>query len=129
MPKNTKTEEDEKRNQVRDDYAKMQREVVELREKRDTIQMLFDDPTIGKILGHYETEIESFKEHLITADKKDIDRLQAEVRARRSLIATLKGAYEHDLEEADRRMREFKEKHALYLLDSEAKPEVATKVS
>lgn len=118
MAKATKTDEDSKRDQVRDDFAKLQKEVQELREKRDTIQMLFDDPTIGKIIGLYEEEIERTKEALITADKKDIDKLQAQVCARRSLIATLRGAYEHDLEEAQRRVMEFKEKHALYLQDA-----------
>ena len=110
-----KTEEDEKGEQVREDFAKLERNVADLKVKRAEVMDLFQNPAISSVLGRFEREVDEKKELLVNCDKKDFERVQCEIRARRQLMATLKGSYQADLEEAERQCAEFKAKHTLFL--------------
>ncbi len=101
--------------QVRADYEQMIAAVMRARTNRKFIQDMIVDPRVSHILGRYERDIEDKKESLVCCEKKDVDRNQAEVQARRQLLATFKGAYEADVEEATRALNEFKKSHELLL--------------
>lgn len=111
----------EEKDRVKQDHERLQNAVEELRSQRQFILDCISDSRFAKILNRYEKEIESEKEALVMAEKKEIDGLQASVKARRALIATLKGSYENDLEEAARQLREFELHNQLFLQG--AKPE------
>jgi hypothetical protein len=119
-----KTEEDAQRNQVREDCEKLEKNVADIKAKRAEILDLFQNPTISGVLGRFDREVEEKKELLCNIDKKEFEKVQAEIRARRQLMATLRGAYQADLEEGERQLAEFKAKHSLFLQGEGQKKEV-----
>lgn len=113
-----KTVEQNRKREMQDARSaetELEMEVLGLEVKRAKVQTLFNEPALAQVFALYERETETFKELLIGAEKKEIDGLQASIKARRSLIATLKGAYESDLDEARRQLAEFRQKNALLL--------------
>ncbi len=55
------------------------------------------------------------REQLVSAEKKDVEKTQAGILARRSLCGYLEHAYEQDIEEAERALEEFKNRNALFI--------------
>lgn len=100
---------------VRADHEKMKASVAALREKRKQVLTMMQSPALMPILCKFERDIEDRKEALVNAEKKDVERYQAEIHARRGLLATLLGSYQSDIDEADRQIKEFERSHALLL--------------
>ena len=100
---------------VREDYEKLKAGVAVLRDKRRQVQAMMQSPALMPILGRFERDIEDRKEALVSAEKKDVERCQADIQARRGLLAMFRGAYQSDLDEADRQIKEFERTNALLL--------------
>lgn len=101
--------------QAHRDFDELAKNVESLQKKREKVLAIFNDPAIGTILDRFAKDIETTKEDLCNADKKDFDKLQARVHASRQILTRLKAAYEDELSEAQRRLDEFRKKHALLL--------------
>lgn len=110
-----KTEKDK----VQEDFELFQKGVEQAKSNREFILSCLKDARFVKIISLFERETEDAKENLVTAEKKDVEGKQAFILARRSLLATLRGAYESELEEAARQLEEFKIKNELLLTASE----------
>lgn len=115
----SKKAEKEEKNEVLEQHARFKADVERARENRQFIQTTCADARMVKILSRYEQDIEDQKEMLITSEKKDIDKLQANVVARRQLLATFKGAYDSELEDAINDLREFESANALFIAGKE----------
>lgn len=100
---------------VRADHEKMKAAVAALREKRKQLLTMLQSQALMPILVRFERDIEDRKEALVTAEKKDVERGQADVQARRGILAMLRGAYQADIDEADGQIKEFERSHALLL--------------
>ena len=105
---------------VRADHEELLKKVEDLQYKRDSIVKGLASPIFVPILQRWEREIEEHKENLVTAQPKEVVSYQESVKARRSLLATLHGAYEADLEEANRALKEFEEHNTLFLTSEKA---------
>ncbi len=125
MATKLKSEEKAKRDMVLHDHAKLKQEVAEIGAKRTYISGVMSNPIFSNILAKFEKEIESKKESLVEAEKKDVEKIQAEVQARRALIATLKGAYDADHMDACERLRRFEKDNDLLLSAAQANAENA----
>ena len=89
--------------------------------KREWVLAVTADERLSKILRRFEAEIETTKESLVDAEKKDVEGKQHSVRARRDLLAQLRHAYEDEAKEAKLALEKFEEKHALFLQGKTAK--------
>jgi hypothetical protein len=119
-------EERDKREMIQMDFATLKQKVAELKKNREIVSMAMVSPAIATILSQFDRQIEATKEQLVSADKKEIDSLQAQVVARRCLLDVLNNAYLKDLEEATRQLREFETKNSLFLQASNAQEETDT---
>ncbi|OHB81182.1 MAG: hypothetical protein A2W31_05065 [Planctomycetes bacterium RBG_16_64_10] len=111
---------------IRADYEKMKASVAALREKRKQVLSMVQSPALMPILGRFERDIEDRKEALVSAEKKDVERCQADIQARRGLLAMFRGAYQADLDEADRQIKEFERANALLLSGKNEDVDTAT---
>ena len=111
---------------IRADYEKMKASVAALREKRKQVLSMVQSPALMPILGRFERDIEDRKEALVSAEKKDVERCQADIQARRGLLAMFRGAYQADLDEADRQTKEFERANALLLSGKNEDVDTAT---
>ena len=93
----------------------LQEKLNELCRQRETVVSFMTHPDVSPVLARFRDEAKKDAEALVTAEKKEIDSLQASVRARRGLIATLKAAYESEMEAAGVNLRKFEEDNALFL--------------
>jgi hypothetical protein len=107
--------ERERREQIQNDFIKMKSKVADLRTSREFIQAAITSPPFAAILNKFSRDIDETKESLVCADKKDVEKLQAQVIARRGLLGVLGTAYQDELSEATRQLREFEQQHALFL--------------
>lgn len=121
MAKKNKTTCDE--NVVNRHHDELKEKVSKLVEYREFVKSCLSTPQFSAILGRYSQEIEAKKESLISCEKKDVERLQAEIVSRRELLSDLKSSYDVELEDARKQLQEFERQHALFL-SGESREEV-----
>lgn len=110
-----KSDEAAKRDTVRADFKRLYEDHEKAQSSRRFMTTVLQDPRMVKVLSLYERDIEEQKELLVTVEKKDMDRMQASVKARRELLATLRHAYETELQDSQKQLEDFKRNHALFL--------------
>ena len=118
MPETDKLLEDYRR--LQDTYA------AALKNRQFMVQSLADE-RLARILTRFEREIESTKESLVLAEKKEIDGKQQAVLARRSLLAQLRAAYEEDVKEAKDELARFERDNQLFLNEHLGPPKQSKK--
>lgn len=111
--------ERQKRGSVKQHHQELQEKIQKLIEDREFVKGCLSSPPVFAILSRFGKEIEADKERLVLAEKKDIEGLQACVKARRALLNILQTAYEDDLTEARSQLREFEQSNALFLTADE----------
>lgn len=111
--------------QIHRDHEDLKCKVSRLDEDRKTIEAAIKAPPLGRILRGFDDEIEEIKETLCNSEKKNFDRLQADIRARRALLVSLKSAYKDDLEAAREDLVEFESQNALLLSGEKVKDDNA----
>ena len=85
-------------------------------------QRTLEDSRMKQVLADYDTGIETAKESLVYADKKEIDGIQANVKARRTLLSDLRQkASADELVKLRRDLDDFQRNSALFLQPAEEK--------
>lgn len=85
-------------------------------------QRTLEDSRMKQVLADYDTGIETAKESLVYADKKEIDGIQANVKARRTLLSDLRQkASADELVKLRRELDDFQRNNALFLQPAEEK--------
>lgn len=77
------------------------------------------EPVISNLLGKFKKDAEDLKESLVSVSKADVEKTQAGILARRSLCGYLENAYSVDIDEAERALKEFMERNALFFAADE----------
>jgi len=104
--------------------AELEAAVERARGQRQAVLRAIQEPAVAKILARYEAEVEVTKENLVDAKKaQDVYDLQAQIKARRALIANLKDAFKYDLEESEAALSEFCNVNALLIQGEQTKAE------
>ena len=126
MAKKQKPDEDSRVDQIRKDHFELVEKVESFRRLRSYMQNVCNGSTMRVVLSGFESDIEKEKELLVSAEKKDVDRLQATIKARRSLLEKLKTAYEAELEDATRQLKDFESANELLIAAAKVGIDVET---
>ncbi len=124
-PSAEKDERLENINRIKRDHQRMKDQFDGIRRQRAKVLEFTQDPDVATILARFEEDAKSDAEALVMAEKKEIDGLQASVKARRSLLAQLKAAYEEDLLQAGERLRAFEIQNEMFLKAADNEEEAA----
>lgn len=123
MPR--KSKDDAKQDAVKADHRTFRKKVEVAREDRTWMQETITSPRMQRILSRFRKGIADLTEMLLTIEKKDLDKAQAQIHARKELLELLSNAYEEELREAKKELEEFEKNNALFL-HGQAGPEAVT---
>lgn len=104
-----------KSDSIRSEHQRLKARYTEARNLKADLGEMMRSPALSPALALFRREIEDLKEALVGAEPKIVVKIQAEVTARRSLLATLQGAHDAAAEEAHRCLAEFETRNALLL--------------
>lgn len=76
-------------------------------------------PSFATLISKFERDGQEMHESLVSASKADIEKIQAGVVARRSIVGYLRNAYEEETAEALRTLKEFESKNELFVKAAE----------
>lgn len=68
-------------NDVRKDFQRMKDDLKALKEKRQRVMEMIGGPDLLPVLGWFEKQIVDLKESLVRVDKKDLEKMQAQIHA------------------------------------------------
>lgn len=118
-----------KKGEVHEDHDVFKAALKKATADRQFMQGALTDQRFVKILTRFERDIEEAKERLVTEEKKDIEKVQAGVQARRSLLAYLRNAYQSEVDEAAKNLRDFELQNQLFIGAKEMTKEEAAELS
>lgn len=100
---------------IKVDREKLKSKVLDIQQSRNVMVQFTSNPAVSGILAKWTREIEGKKEQLIYVDKKDVEKSQAEILARRELLGNLSNAYLTELQDAKKELEEFERQNQLFL--------------
>lgn len=100
---------------IRIEHDRLRANLEQFRTARDVVQKVITMPVISNILGKFRKDAEDMREALVSAPKPDVEKTQAGIMARRSLCGYLENAYLHDIDEAERALKEFESHNQLFI--------------
>lgn len=118
-------EEQDRNDDLRNAHERLKQNVTNLKTARRFVTDSIMNPAFAMVLGKFEKDIANGMEELVTVPKADVEKLQAKIIVGRQLVGTLKHAYESDLNEAERAVKEFEEQNPLFVKQYEKDNEVA----
>ena len=101
---------------LKQEFDSLTRAVIDAEEKQLWWEQTLAKGEMSSLLEGFERESEAIVKELLDCEPKELVKLQADVRARRDLVARMWAKAElHNVEEAQRKLREFRERYPLFL--------------
>lgn len=100
---------------LRVEYNRLKANLSNMEQARKVMQRVMSEPLVANIFGKIRKDERDMTESLVSTAKADIEKVQAGVLARRSILGYLEHAYETDIEEATRCLKEFRARNELFI--------------
>ncbi len=110
--------DDSKTQSARAEFLRLRNKLNELRGLKRELNDMQKSPAMSPVLAMFRRQIEETKELLCTGDKKDFEKMQANVLARRILLQSFECAYDQATKEAAEALAEFEKQNALFIGDA-----------
>jgi hypothetical protein len=119
---------DQRNDTIREEHERLKRIHAEAVADQQWWESTLTDRRMKGVLETLDTETDCLKESLVSCDKKDIDGLQARVKANRALLERIKANGDiHKITEARRALDTFESENALFVhREGDAKPKAKT---
>jgi hypothetical protein len=118
--------EQERRDMIRKDHQRLKDDVTKANDDRSYVRRAISAPAMSNLLNKFKQQIDENKEDLTKADAKEVIKIQSLIAARRGLLSVLNTAYEEEVCQAERKLREFEQQNALFLQNNNANAESET---
>lgn len=115
--------EQERRDMIRKDHQRLKDDVVKANDDRSYVRRAISAPAMSNLLNKFKQQIDEHKEDLTKADAKEVVKIQAHIASRRGLLSVLNTAYEEEVSQAERKLREFEGQNALFIQSNNSESE------
>lgn len=106
--------------EIRLEHERLRRVYEEAREDQSWWEITLKDRRMKKVLESIQEEEKTKKEGLVDCEKKDVDSLQASVKANRGLILKINRESDpQNVSDAKRALDEYEQENALFLSQEE----------
>ena len=101
--------EDSAKTEIKKTYARLRDTLADAKQKRADMEAICTGPIVAPSIADWNREILSKKEELVHAASKEVQPLQAEIRARRALIDDFSNKWKKEVNDAQNDLDQFKQ--------------------